>query len=90
MTTCALHAPATVVCSCGWVEPARAKAATRCDAWDRDRLEGEWAFLSPRAKEEFRYLVEQYRAWFGPDYASGDDLEGARAAMAVLIERGVK
>ena len=83
---CALHEPRVAVCSCGYVEPELYRRASRCEGWSEDRLQGEWGFLSPVQKAKFKTDLEEYKRVWGPDFASGDELEGARYAMALALE----
>lgn len=85
---CALHEPRVVICSCGYVEPDLYRRASRCEGWSEERLQGEWGFLSPTEKQQFRHDLTAYKETWGPEFASGDHLEGVRYALALALERG--
>lgn len=87
MKQCALHAPSVLVCSCGYVEPALAERARRCDDWSQRQLEDGWKGLGQGERDRFRADLQAYKDLWGPDYASGDELEGVRYAMSMALSR---
>lgn len=80
--TCETHTETTLICSCGYAAPLAALDLSRFEqrAWDQERLEGEWPFMTSTEREIYTELLESAKPF------ETKPLEAANVAVAKLLE----